>query len=242
MGLRDFFSKKSHSRIDTRIISKEIDRADKIDEAHSKGRYSFFENDFAKEYFDRCMKMNDFDRYITLYNMVEGWDDVCNLSLETGEYISSLWREDVDKIPAIHRANVGDIKMDGDIPTNVNLLDIMKNGLINNGHAMQGGFVKGAPSLSLTATPLDSFTGMINLLASYKNNNVIIVLQFPRLLVDKDLRFTTEGVANTIYNKDGNIHVIKPEYILGVIVKSKEGLDQFYSREQILSVNKEMAI
>ena len=242
MGLKDFFTKKSRRRIDTRILSKEIDRADKIDEAHKNGRYSFFENDFAKEYFEGCMKLNDFDRYITLYNMVEGWDDVCNLSLETGEYISSLWREDVDKIPAIHRVNVGEIKLDGTVPTNSNLLSIMRDGLINNGHAMQGALVKGAPDISLTATPLDSFTGMINLLASYKNNNVIVILQFPRLLVDKDLKFTTPGAANTIYNKEDNIHIIKPEYVLGAIIKREDGLDEFYSREQLLSVNKEMTI
>ena len=242
MGLRDFFSRRNRNKLDERIVEKEVERADKIEEAHAQGRYSFFENDFCKELFEKCMKVNDFDRYISFYNMVEGWDDTCNLSMETGQYVGHLWAEDIDMIPAIHRANLGIYEYEDGMPTNKNLTDIMTNGLINNGHAMLGVGMKEIPAPALTATPLDSFTGMINLLASYKNNNTTVILRFPRLLVNKELHFTSEEAPKELYDEVEGMHVIKPDYIVGAIIKSYDGYDKFYSREEILEASMKKAV
>lgn len=243
MGIRNLIMNKFRlkNHLDERIVAKQLEKDEKIRKAHEVGRYSFFENDFANEFLDKCVQVNDYDRYITFYNMIESWDDVCNLSLESGEYVSNLWLSDLDKIPAIHRTNLGPYEHEFGIPQNNLLEEIMDRGLINNGHGMQGAFV-GTPSLALTTMPLDSFTGMINLFGSYKSNNTTIILQFPRELVRKDLEFTSKDASKIIYDNSNGLNIIKPEYILGAIVKSDDGLDQYYSKEQILSVGKSKAM
>ena len=38
------------------------------------------------------------------------------------------------------------------------------------------------------------------------------------------------------------MHVIKPEYIVGAIIKSDDGYDKFYSREEILEASMKKAV
>lgn len=238
MGIRNLLFNKFKFSLkntpDPRIIEKEEEVREKIDKAHAQGRYSFFENDFAYEFLDKCVKENDYDRYMVFYDMIDGWDRECNLSLETGQYIGNLWLSDPNKIPAIHRTYLDGYTYQNGMPYSEDLFNIMEEGLYNYGHANLGAVV-GIPDLSLTTTPLDSFTGMINLIASYKHNNTTIIMQFPRELVDNSMGFTSKEAIDTIYDQSTGYCVIKPEYILGAVVKSDDGFDQFYSKEQILS-------
>lgn len=241
MGIRNLLFNKfkfpTKDKVDPRIVEKQANIDIIIRDAHAKGRYCFFENSFAFEFLDRCAKENDYERFEMFYNMIKSWDDVCTLSLETGQYVSNLWLSDLNKLPAIHRTHLYDYSNEDGIPYCDDLHSIMSDGLVNYGHANLGA-PQDIPALSLTTTPLDNFTGMLNLIGSYKNNNTTVILQFPREYVGEDLQFRNDQAADVIYDRSSGFCVIKPEYILGAIVKSDNDFDQFYSKEQLLSVDK----
>jgi len=221
---------------DPRIAEKQIEVKMRIQAAHEAGRYCFFENDFANEFLEKCEQENDYDRYMTFFDLIDGWDKVCNLSLESGEYVSNLWLADLNKIPAIYHTYLGGYKNVDGVPQSDELNEILKDGLPNYGHAVEGAIV-GVPSLSVITSPLDSFTGMLNLVGSHKHSDTAIILQFPRELVTNTMDFANEEAIDTIYDISTGYYVIKPAYILGAIVKNEHGFDQFYSKEQLLSLD-----
>ncbi len=233
MGIKDFFRRKSS--LDDRIILRKEDLDGILTQAREENRFSLFEFYTIADTLKRCEKLNDPEQYEFFYDIAEGWDKSCHLSRETGEYINRLMSKQTDSLLAIHRTDLGVLEYNNGIPTNDNLHSIMKDGLINNGHALQGGYQE-VPSLSLTTTPLNHLGDVINLVGSYKNNNIVVLLQFPKDLVNNDLSFKNRDGMQKIYKKDGSILYIQPEYILGAIVKNDYGLDEFYSREQLLSV------
>ena len=232
MTIRGFISKikppkKQEITIDPRIteLKEEINRT--IMQAELDGRFSFYEFQVVQNILSKCEKNNSFDKYSMINEMVSTWDRYCNLSRELGEYIN---REMLDesKVLAIHRTNIGPIN---DYKENPILNSIMEEGLMNMGHGMQGVFVE-RPSLALTTTPLSSLEGLINLIGSYKGNNAVILLSFPADEVDDKLDFKVDSTM--IYQKSGNTNYIKPEYILGAIIKKDHELDEYHTREDIL--------
>ena len=234
MGFRDWFKRKD--TLDPKIAKKKEELAAILNKAFDEGRYSFFEFDRIKEILEKCEKINKYDKYEFFFNLAKGWDEQCNLSRAAGEQINAFMRDE-SNVTAIHRTDVGRITTKEGLPNNKNINSIMNNGLENHGHELQGAFMD-LPPLSLTTTPLITFGDLINLVGSYKNNNVTIILQYPRELVTNDLHFTSEELGRKFYNMDGDVHVIDPDYVMGVIVKSKDDLDEFYSREQLLTLNK----
>ena len=107
MGIRNLIFNKfkfpTKGRVDPRIIEKQVLVREKIEKAREEGRYCFFESPYAQVFLSKTIKDNDYERYETFYNMIDSWDSVCHLSLETGQYASNLWLSDTSKVPAIHR-------------------------------------------------------------------------------------------------------------------------------------------
>lgn len=214
---------KLHDEMDT-ILSK----------AKEDGRFSFFEFDYLKNLLDS--RVDDIENYEYFYGIIKDFDGKCNLSRKSGEYLNQILK-DQNSVFAIHRTNLGEItKNAAGIPENSILSKIMDEGLINNGHALSGGggAVSLTPDLNLTTTPLSGISGFLNLVGSYKDNNVTVILKFPDDLVSKDL---VRGAENVHITK-GNMSYINPDYIAGAIVKDANGFDQFFTKEQILSKNK----
>lgn len=181
--------------------------------------YSLFDASFVK--------LND-DNLETVYDILSGWDEVCKLPKDVGEFLDQI-SSDSENAVAIHRTRM----FEGN---NILIESIAKDGLINNGHVMSSGADSGIPDLNLTLTPLDGMSGFINLVGSYKDNNLTIVYSFPTNLVDKKtLEFKNEDAVNQIYNFNGRAY-IKPEYIVGAIIKGKNGeLDKFITHDEMLS-------
>jgi hypothetical protein len=227
MNLREWI--KSKRSLDKKIIEKRAHVADTVLVAMAEDRYSFFEFDFSRDLLKRMERLNDYGKYEFFYNLMAGWDEVCNFDRETGEYLNSLFA-DPNYVTAIHRGYLGPINPN-EVMANSNISDIMNLGLINNGHGMQGVF-DDIPSLSLTTTPMTSFGDLINLVGSYKDNNATVVLQFPTEEVDSDLSFKGEDV----YVKRNGISYIDPKYVKGIIVKQENARDKYFSREELLGL------
>lgn len=224
--------------IDPRIISREMEIEERVEDAIKENRYCVFCFDKLKSILDTLRLKNDYETYQKIYEMILECDEYCRMSYETGNKVNSIMN-DPNYIAAIDRMFIGHIEYVEEVPTNTILLSIMKDGLINNGHLSSGAHVE-EPSLALTASSLTGIGDMANLFLPYKENNATILLRFPKDMVDRDLQFITPFSSSEIYErKNGKIY-IKPEYILGAIIK-EDDQDKFYSREQLLSVKqKEM--
>ena len=230
MPLKDLFKRKN--KLDPRIEAKKDEIEKIIMSAQQDNRYSFFEFIEVEEILKKCERLNDYEKYEYFYSLFLNWNNESQLSRNAGELINRLM-QDKTKTIAIHRTYLGEIETRNDTPTTFLLDSIMENGLLNNGQLSQGASV-GLPSLTLTTTPISKLGDLINIVASYKGNNGTILLSFPRELVDEDLSFKNNS-ENTIYDIDTNSYTVKPEYILGVIIKQNGKLDEFYTREQLLN-------
>ncbi len=236
MKIRDLFKKKVNNKTDDRILALEEEVKIMIEKAISEDRFSFFEFTEVHDTLERVANLNDYDRYEFFFNVAKNWDDNFKFSRETGNYINEICKNSEDGVLAVHRSNLGPIEYLNGNPQNDNVNDILTMGLINNGHAMQGAYDE-VPSLTLTTTPLDGLTGLINLVASYKNNNAIVILKFPKEYVDEELSFVSEESYKKIYNKDGIISYIDPSYIMGIILKDEDGVFKIHDKDELLKNN-----
>ena len=236
MKIRKLFRKKVNNKTDDRIVALEEKVKLMIEKAISEDRFSFFEFTEVHDTLEKVASLNDYDRYEFFFDIAKVWDENFKFSRETGNYINEICKNSEDDVLAIHRGNLGLIEYLNGNPKNDNVNDILTKGLINNGHAMQGAYNE-IPSLALTTTPLNGLSGLINLVASYKNNNAIVVLKFPREYVDEELSFVSEESHNKIYNKDGIISYIDPSYIMGIILKDEDGVFKIYDKDELLKNN-----
>ena len=201
-----------------------------IDKDLLDNKYSLFSFDNVKDYLKKAQDLDNYDAYSYLFQILYEKNSWATISLSTGEYLNKLIK-DCDGVLGIHRANIGKIDYIDGIPTNINLSDIVNNGFINNGH-LSSGVISKNPSMSLAVSPFYDINGLLNLVSSYKNNNVIILFQFPDDIMSKDLYFKVD--PKNFYQSD---NCVSPKYILGVIIKENNKFE-FYSLEQLTSVNK----
>lgn len=191
-----------------------------------KGRYSLFETTFAKEFFAKDL---DYEKREYFFDLIEGWDEKCNIPYNIGV---SLDRISNDNTVMIHRTK---LDIDNDVENNEKLQSIMNDGLKNYGHgnAVGGSAFIEEPPLTLTMTPLKGISGWINLLSTWHENDSVIIAAFPKEFVKSDGEFANDKSANLIYNYSGEVPSIKTDYLVGAIIKKEDGLDEFYTRDEI---------
>ena len=226
------FFKKIKEKKNLEIVKEELKKIELLrEEAHKNGRFSMFDLGIINEDMD-------YETIVTMSTILNGWESSCNIPYTLGESLMQLTK---DNTVMIHRTNLGlETKKEG-LDYNENLVDIMGNGLINQGHINAGGggaIINGTPSLTLTMTPLTGLAGFINLIETYKNNDTVIVIAFPKDLVDKDGKLVRGHDYSEIYDLDGNVPRVKPEFNFGAIIKKDNSLDEFYTRDEILGMGK----
>lgn len=212
-----------------------------------EGRFSLYHAKFCEKMIESYKK---YENIKWLEEVIDGWDDYCKLSYEEGMSLDKLI-EDPNYVVAIHRTNLDLDRDKKGLTTSDGLQSIMTKGLINFGHANAtggGAYLNTVPEISLTMSPVDGLGGYINLVSNYKNNDTVILAAFPKAkfdensvlisgLVDKNLNIVN-GLTETIYDTTDRFPKIKPEYIIGAILKKNNGLDEFYTREEIINYNK----
>jgi len=207
--------------------------------AHNEGRFSLFDAKFAIDVFSKNLKYSQL-KY--MYNLISEWESKCNLSYELGIWLEKLA---IDNTVMIHRANLGlDINDEG-LKYNENLYNIMNDGLKNYGHlnALGGGAISSKPSsLTLTMTPLEGLSGYINLVSSYKSNDVIIVVVFPKNMVNNDGQLADGVSYSDVYDLSEKYPKIKKEFMIGAILKKNNGFDEFYTRNEIVNVKDNVSL
>lgn len=201
-------------------------------DAHKNGRFSLFDAKFSIDAFSKDV---GYDRLKWMYEMILEWDKTCNLSYEVGLSLDKLAN---DNTVMIHRARLDlDTNSEGLI-CNEALHSIMNEGLKNYGHmnAMGGGaFSSTPPSLTLTMTPLIGMSGYINLLSSYHSNDVVVIAAFPKELVNSDGEIINNPTCDKAYDLSSFPPKVKREFMVGAILKKNNGLDEFYTRDEIIN-------
>lgn len=202
------------------------------DAAHKEGRFSLFDAKFATDIFSKGIKYE----YLSIhYEMISGWDEICNLPYGVGVSLDRLAN---DSTVMIHRTRL-DLDRDSQgLTCNEALHSIMDEGLKNYGHmnAVGGGaYSSEPPSLTLTMTPLTGISGYINLLASYHDNDAIIIAALPKELVDSNGYIIDNVPWNKIYDLSEHPPKVKREFMVGAILKKNNGLDEFYTRDEIVA-------
>ena len=137
----------------------------------------------------------------------------------------------------IHRTRLDLDTSSTGLPNNEDLYNIMNDGLMNYGHmnAVGGGaYSSTPPSLNLTMTPLSGLTGYINFIASYHGNDTVIIAAFPKELVNEDGENNNVD-WNQIYDLSEYPPRVKREFIAGALLKKSSGLDEFYTRDEIVN-------
>ena len=203
--------------------------------AHKKGRFSLFDAKFATDIFSKGTKYE----YLNLsYDMISGWDEICNLPYDVGVSLDRLAN---DSTVMVHRTRL-DLDRDSQgLTCNEVLHSIMDEGLKNYGHmnAVGGGaFSSEPPSLTLTMTPLTGISGYINLLGSYHDNDTTIIAAVPKELVDSKGYVNKNVPWDKVYDLSEYPPKVKREFMVGAILKKNNGLDEFYTRDEIVATYK----
>ena len=200
--------------------------------AYNEGRFSLFHTRFAME---KLSQLNNYKDLKYFYDILEGHDSDCKISYKIGLSIDRILS---DNTVLVHRTN---LSLDRDViglPQSEELYCIMKDGLKNYGHlnAYGGGAsLNSVPSLSLTSTPLVGLAGYINLISSYKDNDTVILMSFPKTLVNDQGDIVDSSYNGEVYNLETNPPTVKPKYILGAIIKKDGKLDEFYLKDEIIN-------
>lgn len=198
-----------------------------IHHKNEQGKYSLFSTDVAKAAYENSLM----DVY---YDILKEWDDVCNLPIEIGEFINNELKNR-NYLIAFSRMYIEGLDRNGDeVFDEIN--DIAKDGLINNGHVNSSGAVQELNSPSDCLTPLVGIEGWINLVGSYKKNNAIVIYSLPKACVDNECHIKHPGRAEMIYNFIDNKTYIKPELLVGMIIKNKGISDIFLTRDDMLKL------
>ena len=213
-----------------RLLKKKIELCKK--DMNNKGKFSLFNASFAMDYLERDL---DYESLNWFYEVITGWDKYNNIPYDVGVALENLSK---DNIVMIHRTKLDLDKNKEGLEYNSKLHNIMSGGLINYGHANAvggGSFSSEPPELTLTMTPLVGMTGYINLVASYKSNDVTIFAAFPKDLIDKYGHILDDSKYNNIYDLSEYPPKIRTEYMLGALLKKDNGLDEFYTRDEIVN-------
>ena len=206
------------------LLNKKIDLIRK--DAHKHGRFSMFDISSAVIKFNSDAKYEDLKR---VCDILEECDKRCNLPYDIGILLDKLA---TDYAVMVHKTQLFLNPGEPGLDNNENLLNIMRDGLKNYGHSNQGIQSETLPDLNLTMAPLKGIEGFINLLEPYKSNDAIVIGAFPKNLIDED----GNGIDYTeIYDLSSYPPKIKPEYIAGVILKKENGLDEFYTRDEVIN-------
>ena len=237
MSLFRFIKKRKEKvdshELDPRIIDMKRQIEEIINKSLIEDRYSVYSFDVSKDILRRCEEQNSFEKYEWFCSIIDRIDRKCTLSQETGEMINRLM-SDSDNYLAIHRGYLGRMDYIDGVAYNEKIDDIIHNGLIDYGAELQGMHSE-YPSISQTCSKQETFGDLANLFNSYNDNNVIVLLRFPKNIVENDLYVSKENYEEIFTIKEKKKY-IKPEFIIGMIVKEGKNM-KYYSKDELLNVN-----
>ena len=204
------------------------------DKSLREGIYYLKGSEFMRELIEEYRDVpNAYQFFMNHFNLLDQKEP--QIPLEVGLFVEGLIREPDTRL-GMHRSNA---ILEDDLYTSATLHSIMRDGLINNGMAMQG-LVTEWVSPSQTVSPAnDPIYAIRTLKSSYRNSKGAVLVKFPKKYVDSQYEIPNKADAAFIYNVDEKgVRYIKPEYIIGYI-RCSNGSYEYFSREDLLENYKE---
>lgn len=205
-----------------------------------RGAFSLFHSKIVEDFIN---KATNYKGMKYAFDLIDSYTGKYNLPYNFGISLEDFINRD-DLVVCIHRTNMG---LDADkpgIPKSDVLESIMKDGLRNFGHSNATGgtaISDKLPDLTLTTTSINNLGGYINLITNYHENDTTVIMGFPTTLVNKSGNII-DGKGQEIYNTDSGTPTIKPEYIMGALLKKNNGFDEFYLKDEILKAQETMVM
>ncbi len=206
-----------------------------IELKNSQGKYSLFSAKSLANYIRPSMVE-------LTYEVIKEWDESCNLPIELGEFLDNI-SLDENNIVAFSRVYISKLEEKEKIIESDEIVSIATDGLANNGHVNSSGASQEVNSPSDVLSPLSGLEGWINIVGSYKRNNAVILYSIPSKIMDDTCHFTSNSASNYLYNYDKyKVPHIKPEFLIGMIVKNNGAPDLFLTRDDMLNMGQSKKI
>jgi hypothetical protein len=204
-----------------------------INKKRSEGIFSIMESKYIQNGIQEALGYKDkhhaADVLSFFINIADTMDSDSKIDLSIGEQIDSFFY-DPDNTYFIHRTK---LYLDENNTSDA-LTSIMEKGLRNDGHAnaFNGAINNDYPPLGTTLTTLLGMSGYGNLVGSWHENDSIILVSIPTKLLNSD--YEPINPEDVYYKEDGRYY-IKPEYVIGNIVKKDGRLTEIDTKEDILN-------
>lgn len=197
----------------------------------NNGEYSLFNTKFAEESISLA---KDYKGLLNAYNVIHQADELGNIDYEVGVALDNAANENE---VFIHRTNLNLGDTSNGINYNEDLYSIMTNGLKNSGHVNTGLGVfltNDIPDLVNTASHLRGLASYRNLFSNWKGNDSIIVMSFPKDIIDED-GYPKNGFESIYDLSNPSAPYVKPEFVKGAFIKGPNKKWDFHSKEDILN-------
>lgn len=215
------------------LLKKKIEAIKQKEQA--RGAFSLFHAKIVEDFINSATNYKGM-KYA--FDLVDSYSGKYNLPYNFGISLENFINKE-DLVVCIRRMNLGLDKEKPGIPSSDELFHLMNDGVENHGHSNAVGgsaFVNDLPDLTLCSTSVSNLGGYINLVSSYHDSDSTIVMVFPTTLVSKSGNII-KGKEKEIYNTDSFFPTIKPEYVIGTLLKKDNGFDEFYTRSEIVNTN-----
>lgn len=147
-----------------------------------------------------------------MLNLAKEYDEYGYMSEELGRELDDLFTDE-NYIIGIHRTGYN--YMDDEM-----IDSIFSEGLINNGHIMQGGMT-GNLDIERTVTLFDNFTllnGQLKAAHGYKGSQGCVIVKIPKSYLNK-----SDGEVKPIYYKHDGVTKLLPEFVYGYVSVDNTG-------------------
>ncbi|MBE6160800.1 MAG: hypothetical protein E7158_01075 [Firmicutes bacterium] len=188
---------------------------------------SLKDNKYYSMAYSGCNKIN--------YELFKEWDEKGSIPLDFGLRLKEIMN-DKNMNLYIHRTSI--INNENIFDSNV-LMDVMENGLINNGSAHSNATSKETvPPISKTADLIKYDIQMQIDLKSHRRDSFgnistgAIIFAIPSKYLNENDEVIVD--PNLVYDYKNNLAHIKPEFIIGATTLKNHGECEFYSREDLL--------
>ena len=189
---------------------------------------SLKDNKYYSMAYSGCNKAN--------YELFKEWDEKGSIPLDLGLRLKEIMN-DKNMNLYIHRTAI--INNENIYDDEFGLMNVMENGLINNGNSLSNPTSKETvPPISKTADLIKHDIHMQINLKSHRYDSFgnlstgAIIFAIPSKYLNENDEVIVD--PNLVYDYKNNLAYIKPEFIIGATTLKNHGECEFYSREDLL--------
>ncbi len=229
MGKYQKWKDKNQKRKEFKALIEKI--SEEIKNIKNDGQYHILNTNFAKKILQHCINNNNLyglNFYYQMYHTIDTIEPI--IPLEVGKKMEQIINNPNYDI-GIHRTGDYQNINEGNIYKATSINDILNNGLKNYGDLSSGANTNKnkIPPYKTIKKIVSIEDIMLSIKSTYKGN-IGIILAFPKGMLNEEFEIIP-GNETKIYNLNEDYPIIKPEYIIGLVIQDR-GMCIYHSKEQ----------